>query len=106
MRRLSAPSLPACLPAGDMFWRDAAHVIDGFSECTVILTGFQVLAYFIQPITKTSLFKYIKKSPPKTETFQIKNSDIFHISAQNIDCGYSLESPWRGCSNEYSQSGF
>ena len=27
----------------------------------------------------------------KTENFQIKNSDIFHISAQNIDCGYSLE---------------
>ena len=25
--------------------------------------------------------------------FQIKNSDIFHISAQNIDCGYSLEYP-------------
>ena len=21
----------------------------------------------------------------------MKNSDIFHISAQNIDCGYSLE---------------
>ena len=29
--------------------------------------------------------------PPKTESFQIKNSDIFHISAQNIDCEYSLE---------------
>ena len=25
--------------------------------------------------------------------FQIKKSDIFHISAQNIDCGYSLEPP-------------
>ena len=23
-----------------------------------------------------------------------KKSDIFHISAQNIDCGYSLEPPW------------
>ena len=29
-----------------------------------------------------------KISPPKTEIFQIKNPDIFHISAQNIDCGY------------------
>ena len=27
------------------------------------------------------------------------NSDIFHISAQNIDCGYSLEPPHRGGSN-------
>ena len=32
-----------------------------------------------------------------------KNSDIFHIFAQNIDCGYSLEPPRRGGSNEYPQ---
>ena len=32
----------------------------------------------------------------KTENFQIKNSDILPISAQNIDCGYSLEPPRRG----------
>ena len=32
-----------------------------------------------------------------------KNSGIFHISAQNIDCGYSLELPRRGSSNEYPQ---
>ena len=31
--------------------------------------------------------------PPKTEIFQMKNSDIFHTSAQNIDCGYLLELP-------------
>ena len=32
----------------------------------------------------------------------MKNSDIFHISAQYIDCGYSLEPPRRGGSNEYN----
>ena len=48
----------------------------------------------------------MKILPPKTENFQIKNSDIFHISAQNIDCGYSLEPPRRGGSNEYPQSMF
>ena len=37
---------------------------------------------------------------------QLKNPNIFHISAQNIDCGYSLEPPRRGDSNEYSQSMF
>ena len=37
---------------------------------------------------------------------QIKNSDVFHISAQNIDCGYSLEPPRRGGSNEYPQPMF
>ena len=42
----------------------------------------------------------------KPENFQIKNSDIFHISAQNMDCGYSLEPPRRGGSNEYPQSMF
>ena len=36
----------------------------------------------------------------------MKNSDIFHISAQNIDCGFSLELPRRGGSNEYPQSVF
>ena len=46
-------------------------------------------------ITKTRLFKYIENFTT-IENFQIKNSDIFHISAQNIDCGYSLEPPHRG----------
>ena len=36
----------------------------------------------------------------------MKNSDIFLISAQNIDCGYSLEPPHLGGSNEYPQSMF
>ena len=46
---------------------------------------------------------YRKFHLQKTENFQIKNSDIFHISAQNIDCKYSLEPPRRGGSNEYPQ---
>ena len=32
--------------------------------------------------------------------------DIFLIFAQNIDCGYTLEPPQRGSSNEYPQSMF
>ena len=48
----------------------------------------------------------LKILPPKNENFQIKNSGIFHISAQNIDCEYSLEPPRRGGSNEYPQSMF
>ena len=44
--------------------------------------------------------------PPKNENFQMKNTDNFPISAQNIDCGYSLEPPRRGGSNEYPQSMF
>ena len=33
-----------------------------------------------------------------------KKSDVFHISAQNIDCGYLLEPPGRGGSIQYLQS--
>ena len=49
---------------------------------------------------------YIENFTSKTENFQIKNSDIFQISAQNIDRGYSLEAPRRGASNEFPQSMF
>ena len=48
----------------------------------------------------------LKILTPKNENFKIKNSDIFHISTQNIDCGYLLEPPQRGSSNEYPQSMF
>ena len=49
-------------------------------------------------ITKSCLFKYTENFTTKNEDFQIINSDIFHISAQNIhvDCGYSLELPQQG----------
>ena len=56
--------------------------------------------------TFTSLFKYTENFTTKNENYQIKKSDILHISAQNIDCGYSLEPPLRGGSNEYQQSMF
>ena len=49
------------------------------------------------------LFKYKDNFISKTENFQIKNSDVIYISAQNIDCEYSLEPPRRGGSNEYLQ---
>ena len=57
-------------------------------------------------LRKHAYSNILKIFPPKNENFQIKISDIFHISAQNIDCGYSLEPPRRGGSNEYPQSMF
>ena len=47
----------------------------------------------------TEIFKVVKN-----ENFHQKNLDIFRIFAQNIDCGYMLEPPRRGGSNEYPQS--
>ena len=60
------------------------------------------------PIPKTRLFHYIEIFTTKRKIFSLKKSDIFHIPAQNIDCGYSLEPPRprRGGSNEYPQSMF
>ena len=42
----------------------------------------------------------------KIDDFQRKIFDIFLIFAQNITCGYTLEPPRRGGSNEYPQSMF
>ena len=49
----------------------------------------------------TENFKLVKNI-----SFQKKIFDIFLIFAQNIDCGYRLELPRRGGSNEYPQSMF
>ena len=62
--------------------------------------------YLWGPLRKHAYPNILKILPPKNENFKIKKSDTFHISAQNIDCGYSLEPPQRGGSNEYPQSIF
>ena len=50
----------------------------------------------------TEIFKVVKKIKKNS----VENFDIFLIFAQNIDCGYMLEPPRRGGSNEYPQSMF
>ena len=62
-------------------------------------------------ITKTYLYKFDTPPPLKPHFHTVKLGFtgvyiIFLISAQNIDCGYSLEPPRRGGSNEYPQSMF
>ena len=55
----------------------------------ILMTGFlsrQMIHYENMPI-------HWKFNHQKMKIFRKKNSDIFHISAQNIDCGYSLEPP-------------
>ena len=50
---------------------------------------------------------YRKVHLQKLEIFRQKTLIFFiYISAQNTDCGYSLEPPRRGGSNEYLQSMF
>ena len=55
-------------------------------------------------LRKHAYSNILKISPPKTESFQTKISDIFHISAQNIDCGYSLEPPRHNHNNNINNN--
>ena len=70
-------------------------VLDLFCRC---LRG---LCFVI--ITKTCLYNFDPRKPHyyivKLELTGV--NIIFLISTQNIDCGYSLEPPRRGSSNEY-----
>ena len=58
-------------------------------------------------LRKHAYANLLKILQPNKDNFQIKNSDIFfYIPAKTIDCGYSLEPPLPGGSNEYPQSLF
>ena len=77
---------------------DCSKVI--FPHTGVLNAGSQghPKAEFKRPLIRFTLGKHAylniqKILQPKNENFQRKNSDIFHISAQNIDCGYLLELP-------------
>ena len=50
--------------------------------------GIKILIGWFKHYENTPIQIYGKFHLQKTEFFQIKNSDIFHIAAQNIDCEY------------------
>ena len=45
-----------------------------------------VMRILIFTLRKQAYSNILKILPPKNENFQMKNSDILHISALNIDC--------------------
>ena len=47
------------------------------------------IVWISDPLRKHAYSNILKILPPKNENFQIKILIFFHISAQNIDCGYS-----------------
>ena len=60
---------------------------------------------FVMVMTKTCLYNF---DPLKSHFCKVKLGFtevyiIFRISAENMNCGYSLEPPRRGGSNEYPQ---
>ena len=73
-----------------------------------VFVNFQFSFVLPCSITKTCLYNF---DPLQPHLYIVKLGFtgvyiIFHISAQNIDCGYSLEPPRRGGSNEYPLSMF
>ena len=76
---------------------DVLHSVDYF------LILWEHWAHSLREQAYSNILKIL---PPKNECFQMKILNIFHISAQKIDCGYSLEPPRRGGSNEYPKSMF
>ena len=64
------------------------HMADTATTASLEALQCEALHYKNKPVQILNILQ------PKKENFQIKNSDIFHISAQNIDCGYSLEPPY------------
>ena len=76
---------------------EGEHTVFVADPCSIGIGGLMV-SY---ALWKHAYLNMLKILSPKIQNFQIKNSDILHISAQNIDCGYSLELSHWGSSNAY-----
>ena len=72
----------------------------------ILMWLFYTFSHTIQHYENTPIQIYRKFYLQNLIFLKNKIPDIFLISAQNIDCGYSLEPPRRGGSNEYPQSMF
>ena len=55
--------------------------------CLHFKTTIEAVFHKEDTLRKHAYSNILKILPPKNENFQMKKSDIFHISAQNIDCG-------------------
>ena len=107
--------LPCSLPYCCVWWIRSSIVITLWTNGLIALLYFGLgLVYCLSWIFCSSCSCHYENTPiqiywifyHKKWRFSDKNSDIFHNSAQNIDCGYSLEPPRRGGFNEYPQSMF
>ena len=61
------------------------------------------IVYFVMMIHNENLSMHYTE---KNSAVEIKNFGILNLIARNIDCGYTLEPPHQGGSNEYPQSMF
>ena len=80
-----------------------SHLIWIYTVCIGLCKVERVNVHLSEYITETYLYNF---DPLKPHFYIVKLGFtgvyiIFHISAKNIDCGYPLEPPQRGGSNEY-----
>ena len=80
-------------------WSDTQIV--GFQRPLCNQSADDVIMTMVCSLRKRAHAIYRNFLALKIENFQLKNFDIFLIFAQIIDCGYTLEPPRRGGSNEY-----
>ena len=108
-----APDYPLSPDTGRSLW--PKHKCDNLIVCKTDIVKYGGLAVWNAPTYRHTVSPPLRKQaysntlqilPPKKWKFSDKNSDIFHISAQNIDYGNSLEPHRRGGSNDYPQSMF
>ena len=85
--------------------------LNSFNTFCLLACLHVVLILLVMSCLLVAIYSHITKTCPCNiqrifENFLLKNLDIFLIFAQNIDCGFTLEPPRRGGSNEYPQSMF
>ena len=88
------------------FGKRCRKLIFKMAAVVAILDSLSAHLAILYLITKTRLYNF---DPFKPHFYIVKLGFtgvyiIFLISAQNIDCGYSLEPPHRSGSNDYPQS--
>ena len=69
---------------------DQNQMFCGIWSGSTLFVIYPTLLKTEKPLRKHAYSNILKILPPKWEILD-KNSDIFHISAQNIDCGYLIE---------------
>ena len=79
-------------------------------KCIVLLRScisdlfFPYISFTFNQLHKILCYGYLLETRPGHTIIYIYIIYIYHTSAQNIDCGYSLEPPRLSGSNEYLQS--
>ena len=90
MNALTRLRRSAAAPDNSLLFAYAVRTIIRWSGFIIQHVGNLTKSHTLRKHAYSNILRIL---PPKNENFQMENSDIFLISAQNIDCRYSLEPP-------------